>query len=267
MGNLIDPTQYEREQQALVDQRQNDLEKELSEARSADDDKVPDKYRGKSLEEVIAMHEEAERKASRLGNEVGQLRSQVLQRRETREQPKKVEVNVDTLLENPQETIQSVARETVRELEETVDKIEQDRLRREFESRHKDYKQDLSNDSFYDWIKANPVRVSLAQSADTGDYQAANLLWDMWAEIKDVRQSKADAQKQTDAAARAKKLKDGTLESGTGSTTESKKVFRRSEIRDLKTRAKQGDRKAQAIVDDPSWQQEVLSAYEQKRVI
>lgn len=266
---IIDPTQYANDQEQLAKQRESELDAELGEVRDKDEAKIPDKYKGKSLEEVIQMHEEAERKASRLGNEIGQLRQQVLQRPTKAEEPKKKEVNVDTLLENPEDSIEAVIEQSpvVRKLNETVESVERDIQKRKFESKHTEYQKDLNDEQFFEWIKKNPVRVGLAQSADAGDFQAADLLWDMWAEVKEVRQVRAEQEKVEAKKKREKALQDGTLESGTGNTTESKKVFRRSEIQNLKTRAKLGDRQAQAIVEDPTWQQEVLRAYEQKRVI
>jgi hypothetical protein len=266
MGNIVDPTQYEREQQERAAQLQSDLDKELGEVRETESE-IPDKYKGKTLEEVIQMHQEAEREKSRLGNEVGQLRSKVLERPAPKVEPKKTEVNVDSLLENPEEAIGSVVKNETKELKEAVEEIRNDRARREFEAKYPDFQKDMKDEKFFEWIKKNPVRLGLAQSADVGDYQAADLLWDMWHEVKEVQASKAEQAKAEAKAKRDKQLKDGMLESGTGNTVESKKVFRRSEITNLKTRAKQGDREAMAIVNDPSWQQEVLNAYAQKRVI
>jgi hypothetical protein len=266
MGNIVDPTQYEKDQQALVAQRQSELDQELSEVREQPSS-VPDKYKGKTLEEVIQMHQEAEREKSRLGNEVGQLRTQVLERPAPKVAPKKTEVNVDSLLENPEEAIGTVVKQETQDLKEAVEEIRTDRARREFETKYPEFKEDMKDEKFFEWIKKNPVRVGLAQSADVGDYQAADLLWDMWQEVKEVTKVSAKQAQDAAKAKRDKQLKDGMLESGTGNTVESKKVFRRSEITNLKTRAQQGDRAAMAIVNDPTWQQEVLRAYEQKRVI
>ena len=47
------------------------------EKETQDEDDLPDKYKGKSLKEVAAMHQEAERLVGRQGDEVGQLRKVV----------------------------------------------------------------------------------------------------------------------------------------------------------------------------------------------
>jgi hypothetical protein len=262
MGKLIDPAQYERDQ----DQQVEGLEAELQEVRGDD---VPEKYKGKSVEDLIEMHKNAEQRLGQLGNEVGSLRKQVLQPREERKPEPKKEVNVDLLLENPEEAVETLVKQSpsVRKLNETVAQFEVERSRSKFESKHGDWKDDMQNPAFFEFVNGHDLRKGLAAAADSGDFQAADYLWDMWKEVKQVKSQEDKAKKEQEKATRERKLKDGTLESGTGNSTESKKVFKRSEIRDLKMRAKQGDRKAQAVVDDPSWQTEILNAYAQKRVI
>jgi hypothetical protein len=265
MGKLIDSKQYD----ADVDQRANDLDAELNEVRETEANALPDKYKGKSLEEVIQMHQEAEREKSRLGNEVGQLRQQVLQPRTTREEPKKKDVDVDALLENPEQAVETIVTqsETVKKLSEQVDNIDRTNQKREFEARHPEWQKDTQNQAFYDWVGKNRIRHTLALAADKGDYNAANELWDMWQEVKDLSAQATEQKKQETKAKREKQLQQGTLESGSGNTTESKKVFKRSEIRDLKTRAALGDRAAQATISDQNWQKEVMAAYSSGRVV
>jgi hypothetical protein len=250
----------------IVDPKQHvdELDQELESIQKPNDDNP--KYKGKSLEDVIKMHEEAERKASRLGNEIGQLR-QELQPRKV-EEPKKIEVKVDDLLENPAETVTTVVEQSpsVRKLNKTVEQLEMDLHKRDFETKNPNYHEDLNSEDFHEWIGQSRVRKALAQAADKYDYVAAGELWDLWTErnelVKGVQEQKAK-DKETK---RKEQLKAATLESGTGVSTEGKKVFRRSEIIDLKHRAALGDRKAQATVEDPAWQREIRQAYMDKRV-
>jgi hypothetical protein len=265
---IVDLEQIEKREQEELKQARDALDTELADVKNTSGE-IPEKYRGKSLEEVIAMSEALERKASRLGNEVGQLRKlreQVDLTPQTRKIERK-EVNVDALLENPEQAVETVIgqSEKIRELEEKVERIGGASARREFEKAYPNYEQDLANEEFIDWALKNPVRRALAQAADQYDFTAATELWGMWQERQELVGAQEKAKAEQKKAVREQKLRDGTLESGTGNSTETKKVFSRREIRDLKTRALQGDRAAEAIVNDPEWQRQTIAAYLDKR--
>jgi hypothetical protein len=262
MGRLLDPGQIEKEQELSVKQAQDELDLELAEVKETS---VPDKYKGKTQEDIIKMHEEAEKKASRLANELHTLRTQTTT--QVKKEPEKKDVTVDNLLENPEESVETIVTQskTVRKLSEDLERLDREQGQRAFESRHPDYKNDLSNQDFIDWIAKSPLRSGLAQAADAYDFQAADALWGMWEERKQLVGEAEKKTKEAKETERKAKLKQGTLESGTGNTTESKKVWSRSQIRDLKTRALQGDREAMETVSNPQWQAQVLQAYIDKR--
>jgi hypothetical protein len=265
---IVDLEQIERKEQEELKLAQDALDAELAEVKTTSGN-IPEKYRGKSLEDVIAMNEELVRKNSRLGNEVGQLRKlrETVDLQPQQRKIEKKEVNVDALLENPEQAVETVIGQSdkIRELEEKVEKISGTSARREFESAFPDYEQDLQNEEFIEWAMKDELRRELAYAADKYDFKAAKMLWNQWSErqelIGEATKQKAEAQK----AIKEKKLRDGTLESGTGNSTETKKVFSRREIRDIKTRALQGDRAAEAIVNDPEWQRQTMQAYLDKR--
>jgi hypothetical protein len=248
----------------IVDQRQDTLDQEL-ETIDNESTEVPEKYKGKSIDDVIKMHEEAERKASRLANEVGQLRLQS-QTKEVKE-PVKKEVKVDDLLENPEEAVNTLVNQNpvVKKINSTVDQLELSLHQRNFETKYPDYREDVKDEAFLEWVNKNPVRRSLAQAADQYDFQAAEALWGMYEEHKEIVKEVREAAKVGKEAKRKADLKKGTLESGNGQATDTTKIWSRSEIRDLKTRALLGDRKAVEIVSDPKWQAQVMAAYVDNR--
>lgn len=266
---IVDLEQLERNEAEDLKKAQDALDTELADVGKTSGG-IPEKYRGKTLEEVIAMNEELVRKASRLGNEVGQLRQfrQTAELELQKSKPvEKKEVNVDALLENPAEAVETVIGQSrqIRELTEKVESISGGQARKQFETSHPNYEQDLQNEEFIEWAMKNPVRKALATAADRYDFVAANQLWSMWQERQDLVKETEDTKKAQAKAVKEKKLRDGTLESGTGNSTETKKIFSRREIRDLKTRALLGDRKASDIVNDPEWQAQTMQAYIDKR--
>lgn len=251
---IIDPTQN---QETEVDKLEQELEAE-----------IPEKYRGKSTKDLIEMHAKTEKDLSRLGQEVGQLRKQVvLERPQEKKEPAKKEVNVDDLLENPEDAVNTLVNQNpvVRKINSTVEDLERDLSRRSFETKHPEYIKDVKDEKFLEWVNGNPVRRALADSADKWDFQAADALWDMWDERKSVIAEVEETKAKQKADKKKADLKAGTLESGNGTPTESTKIWSRSEIIELKRQALLGDRKAQAIVSNPKWQAEVMSAYAEKR--
>jgi hypothetical protein len=263
---IVDLEQLEKNEAEALKSAQNDLDAELGEARKTE---IPDKYRGKSLEDVIQMVETAQKTISRQGNEIGELRRYRETELELREKqkPQRKEVNVDALLENPEEAVETVIGQSsrIRELEEKVERATRGSAQKEFESKHPTFMKDLENEEFIQWAMANPVRADLAKRADKYDFSAADQLWSLWDERQELLGTAEKMKQEAKKVDREKKLRDGTLESGTGNSTETKKIFSRREIRDLKTRAALGDRKAQEIVNDPEWNAQVMQAYVDKR--
>jgi hypothetical protein len=265
---IVNLEQLEQKEAEELKQAQDELDQELGSVEKPGN--IPEKYRGKSVEDIIAMHQAVEQKLSRLGNEVGELRrfreTQELELRKTRE-PQKKEVNVDVLLDNPEEAVETVIGQSskIRKLEEQLEQLGTQDAKRQFEQSFPNYQQDLQNEQFLEWAMKNPVRRALAQAADRYDFTAANELWSLWQERQELVGQQEQQKKQQQAAIKEKKLRDGTLESGTGNSTETKKVFSRREIREIKTRALQGDPKAQDIVNDPQWQAQTMAAYFDKR--
>jgi len=74
---LIDPEKDAERQKAAADEKEQQASAgENSDGANADDS-IPEKYRGKSPEEIIEMHVNAERELGRARNEVGHYRNLV----------------------------------------------------------------------------------------------------------------------------------------------------------------------------------------------
>ena len=80
MANITDEVQTEEQVEANLSPEE--LEQSLEEAaqdpeanpevvEDTDDEDLPEKYRGKSMKEVVHMHQEAEKRMGKQGSEVG----------------------------------------------------------------------------------------------------------------------------------------------------------------------------------------------------
>lgn len=219
---------------------------------------VPERYRGKSVTDIMKMHQEAEKLIDRQSREVGEVRkladelikSQLTPKAEVVEKPKEVD-----FFENPQEAIRQQIENNPRVLaaEKFAQQVQADQSKQALARMHPDVQQIVGDSGFQEWVKASKVRTQLFQQADNYDIDAANELLSTYKELRAVRQKNVEA---VDNTAREKLLKAVGVDTG-GSGESSQKVFRRADLIRLKMR---DPAKYEAMSD------EIMAAYQSGRV-
>ena len=210
---------------------------------------IPEKYRGKSVEDIIAMHREAERELGRARNEVGTVRRladellgvQHAQRAAQQSTPPpRQKLTTDALFEDPEraitEIVKSEAEARSRGIEAKTAQLEAELNLARFEKKHPNYLQTMEDESFTEWVQASPYRVRLAQQAIQNDFQAADELFSTFSEIKGARPA-PQSDSNPNAARQAGLARSGGA-AGTkssGSPT-SRKVWSRAELINLRIR-------------------------------
>ena len=76
-ATMLDPQPEEDKVDAIENEAEEIQQEPEVEQPQPEESKVPDKYQGKSLEEVVQMHQEAEKLLGRQSSEVGELRKVV----------------------------------------------------------------------------------------------------------------------------------------------------------------------------------------------
>ena len=76
-ATMLDPQPEEENVDAIENEVDEIQQQEEVEQPQAEEQSLPDKYQGKSLEEVVQMHQEAEKLLGRQSSEVGELRKVV----------------------------------------------------------------------------------------------------------------------------------------------------------------------------------------------
>jgi len=239
----------------LVDQEQEPLgEIEIEEAKSG----LPDKYRDKSLEEVVRMHQEAEKLIGKQAQEVGEVRKladELIKQNLSSKQPQQEEPEVD-FFENPQKAVQATIDrhpDVLAARQAGVD-FKRMQVQQKLTKEHPDYSQVVGDPEFQNWVKGSSVRLGLYAKADAEfDYESANELLSTFKQIRGVQATKAE---QTSTATRAKNMKAAQVDIG-GSGESSKRVYRRADLIRLK-------------MTDParyeSLSDEIIKAYSEGRV-
>jgi hypothetical protein len=242
----------------LIDDEPESLgELETEEAKTPE---LPEKYRAKSLEEVVRMHQEAERLIGKQAQEVGEVRKladELLkqnlgakQQQQTQDEPE-----VD-FFENPQKAVQATIDKHPDVLAARQAGLEFKRMQiqQKLAQDHPDFSQVVNDAGFQEWVKSSPVRVELYAKAN-GDfhYDSANELLSTYKELRGVKAQQAST---ADSASRAKSMKAAQVDVG-GSGESSKKVYRRADL----IRLKMTDPARYEALND-----EILTAYSEGRV-
>lgn len=241
----------------LIDEEQNPpSEIEAEEAKAPE---IPEKYRSKSLEEVIRMHQEAEKLIGKQAQEVGEVRKLadelLKQSVSSKQQPKDEEPEVD-FFEDPKKAVQKTVESHPDVLAARQAAVEFKRMQtqQKLAQEHPDYAQLVQDPEFASWVKASPVRVGLYAKADGEfDFDSANELLSTYKQIRGV---KAKATEDAGEATRKQNLKTAQVDVG-GSGESSRRVYRRADLIRLK-------------MTDPSryesLSEEIMKAYAEGRV-
>ena len=265
-ATILDPRPEEENADQIEQNEVNEIQQEATaevEQPQPEEPKVPEKYQGKSLEEVVQMHQEAEKLLGRQSSEVGELRKVVDDYISTQTQPiapqqQHVEPEDDIdYFTDPQAAVNRAIENhpKIREAQQYTEQYKKQSSLATLQAKHPDMQTILSDPKFAEWIKASKIRTQLFVAADQQyDADAADELFSLWKERKTVARQTAAVEKQ----ARKQTLKAANTGNarGTGEGTR-KKVYRRSDIIKL---MKTDPERYQALSD------EILQAYAEGRV-
>ena len=263
---MIDPQPEEENVDAIEQNEVNEIqqEEEVSEVEQpqVEEPSLPDKYQGKSLEDVVKMHQEAEKLLGRQSSEVGELRKVVDDyisiQTQSAPQPQHVEPEDDIdYFTDPQAAVNRAIENhpKIREAEQYTADYKKQAALAALNNKHPDMQEILGDPKFADWIKASKIRTQLFVAADQQyDADSADELFSLWKERKQVVQQTANVEKQE----RKQQLKAANTGNARGSAEGSrKKVYRRADIIKL---MKTDPERYQALSD------EILTAYAEGRV-
>lgn len=236
--------------------------------------KIPDKFVGKSLEEVLTSYMQLESAYGKAKSELGQTRQSVdqllLQKRENdlrangaqivrTEEVKPREISAADLLQDPTKALDSYLENresaTTKELRERVARQEAQLAQQQFVGRHPDWQTETNDPDFVNWARQTPYRQGLAARAASEDLAAADALLSEYKAYKPLL-SRSASQSTNLEAARKVGL-ERTAASG-DDTKPAGKVIRRADAQAL--RISDPDK-----YDSPAFQNELLKAIAEDR--
>jgi hypothetical protein len=250
----------------LIDQEDempSELEAEDAKLNAAIDQgkpELPDRYRNKSLEDIVKMHQEAEKVIGRQAQEVGEVRKLadelIKQNLSSKQQPiAEVEPEVD-FYEDPQKAVRNTIDKhpDIVEARRAAAELRVLQSRQKLTQVHPDFEQVVKDDGFVNWVKSSPIRLDLFKRADAeADFDSANELLSTYKELRGIQTKQANQQASTD---RQKTMKSVQVDTG-GTGESSKRVYRRADL----IRLKMNDPARYDALSD-----EIMAAYQEGRV-
>ena len=223
------------------------------------EDTIPEKYKGKSPQEIIKMHQEAEKLIGKQAQEVGEVRklADELLKQSLSSKPAATEVEPEIdFFEDPQKAIRKSidSHPDVLAARQSAQEFKKMQIQQKLAQNHPDFGNIVQDLEFAEWVKQSPVRTQLYAKADGEfDYDSADELLSTYKQIKQIKTQKVEtAGKET----LKQNLKAAAVDTG-GTGESSKRVYRRADL--IRLRMSDPDR-YEAL------EPEIMAAYAEGRV-
>jgi chemotaxis protein histidine kinase CheA len=257
---LFDAADIKQADEPQVEQTQEPVAQEETE------EVLPPKYKGKSLDEIVKMHQEAEKLIGRQAQEVGEVRKladELIKRQlDTRQEvPAAKEDEID-FFEDPKKAVNKAVEThpAILEARQQTLALKQQQTLTKLQQDFPDFQQTVADPSFAEWIKASPVRMRLYAAADADfDFDSAAELLTSWSYVKPKAAPVQQVVPSQEArAAQKAAVKAATVDVGSNSVgNTSSKVYRRADL--IRLQLEDPDRYMQL-------QDEIIAAYSEGRV-
>jgi hypothetical protein len=275
LGNLDDLTKSLREEAAVLtsaaNQQQAKAPANAEQAPPADVD-LPEKFRGKSVKEVVEAYKQLESLNGRMANDLGTQRvltDRLLNLRRDNDlrqngagttQPETPKIKATDLAEDPTGAIEKVVNARLGKVQQDAAQEASEHARNAAAARlvqdHPDYQEYVNNPEFTQFINGSPIRKRAAVSAQQGDFDAGNDLLTEFKAQKKQKMNQQDDNKNLDAA-RSASLESGAR--GGDGSSKAGKVYSRADLLRLQLTNPE-------VYYSDEYQAVIMKAYAEKRV-
>ena len=221
----------------------------------------PDRFSGRSHEELLQMVREQDRTIGQQGNELGNMRQtfeSMAKAQSVPAQPEPELVEEADFFVDPRKAVDSRINNhpALKQAQDMAQKLAYAQGLATLQQRHPDIQEIVATQEFKDWIQSSPSRLRRYQYADqSGDVDEADDLVSTWKQLnKTVATAKAAEKTAQKKAVQAASVSGPR---GNADAASSKRVYRRADIRQL-------------MRSDPNryedLQAEIMQAYAEGRV-
>lgn len=229
----LDKTEVEIDEKLLAPEEEPKATKETE--KQTPDFEIPEKFKGKSAEEIAKAYTELEKKFGKQGQDLGELRKQAdmfIRANLSEENYTESDEDVKFDYDDPDKYIDSKVKKATRPLE---NKIREEELRDgyiSFATKHPDFLETVQTPEFKDWVLESPTRQRLYAAANQPghpDFDAANELLDTFKALH-ARSEMKEVEREAEVQSRVNEM--STAGRSSGQT--SKKIFSRAALIDLR---------------------------------
>jgi hypothetical protein len=228
------------EEEEQVEEESAEAPEQENPEQEEEEDDLPDKYRGKDVKDIIAMHQNAEHLLGKQGQEVGELRKIVddFINSQTIKEQQKAQTTIEDIddsafFENPKETIQKLLdnHPSVRQSEQLAVQLKQQETLARLKAEHPDFLTIIQDPKFGEWIGKSKIRTKLLEAADKQyDYDSADELLTLWKERQENIKNAVEIEKKE----RKQQVKQASSGTSKGSSERpARKIYRRADIIEL----------------------------------
>lgn len=216
---------------------------------------IPERFAGKSAEEIAKSYMELEKLNSRQAQDLGSMRALVdslavngaPNPTPAAVEPEPTHITVDDLYDNPDEAISKAvsshpALKRLEQIEQTLNEQRVEAAKQSFAAKHPDYETVGQDPAFLNWVASDSTRTDLFNRANDFDFGAADALLSLYKAEHQITSMTGEVQRQT-------ALHDGMLETSGATEPPAPATFSRQEWLRALTRAKQGDLQAEDWVN------------------
>ena len=222
----------------LIDDDKEELgELEIEQQKIEQKAELPEKYRDKSLDDIVRMHQEAEKLIGKQAQEVGEVRKladELIRQNlgSKQQQIKQDEPEID-FFDDPKKAVQRTvdSHPDILAARQATLEMKRSQIQQKLANEHPDFGDIAKDQDFANWVKSSPVRIELFKRADAEfDYDSANELLSTFKQLRGVKKQQNES---SGEATRKQNLKAVGVDVG-GSGESSRKVYRRADLIRLK---------------------------------
>jgi hypothetical protein len=267
MANFEDPFEAEGEFDNIEEVEEQQEPEAVEEPIVEDKPEVviPNKYQGKSVEDIVKMHQEAEKLIGKQAQEVGEVRrlaDELLKRELSHKQavePQEEENLNEKYFEDPVSAVnQAVDKHpAIVEARQQATSYKQNQVSQRLAQEFPNFNEVTNDPRFFEWVKASPVRTRLFTEAHSQfDYESAVELLSTWNMLNPSKPQETSGLVTESKKGTQQSLRAASVDTGS-SAPSSRKTYRRADLINLRLRDPQ---RYEAMQD------EILSAYAEGRV-
>ena len=201
------------------------------------EEELPEKFRGKSANEIAQSYADLERRMSDQGNELSNLRSTLdamALQSSTAKEPENEPITEADFFSDPTNTVNRAieSHPALRQAQEMAQKMAYAQGLATLQQRHPDLQEVVGSEKFKEWVQSSSARMARYQKADQmGDVEEADDLISTFKQLNQVEAKTKEVSKKAQKQA-VRSASTGAVR-GNSDVQGSRRVYRRADIREL----------------------------------